>query len=66
MVPLCTTELGYMAKAHPAFDSPAREDHRPPVDSAGDHLAWAGHRGDPGRRAGVPDHRRLGLQASKL
>jgi alkyl hydroperoxide reductase subunit AhpC len=39
--PVCTTELGYMAKAEPAFDSRGVKIIGLSVDSTGDHEAWA-------------------------
>jgi alkyl hydroperoxide reductase subunit AhpC len=39
--PVCTTELGYMAKAQPAFDSRGVKIIGLSVDSTGDHEAWA-------------------------
>jgi alkyl hydroperoxide reductase subunit AhpC len=39
--PVCTTELGYMAKIKPEFDSRNVKLIAVSVDSAGDHEAWA-------------------------
>ena len=39
--PVCTTELGYMAKIKPAFGSRNVKVMGLSVDSAGDHKAWA-------------------------
>jgi thioredoxin-dependent peroxiredoxin len=39
--PVCTTELGYMAKAQPAFESRGVKIIGLSVDSAGDHEEWA-------------------------
>jgi alkyl hydroperoxide reductase subunit AhpC len=39
--PVCTTELGYMAKIKPEFDSRNVKVVGLSVDSAGDHEAWA-------------------------
>jgi alkyl hydroperoxide reductase subunit AhpC len=39
--PICTTELGYMAKIKPEFDRRGVKIIGLSVDSTGDHLAWA-------------------------
>jgi thioredoxin-dependent peroxiredoxin len=39
--PVCTTELGYMAKAQPAFESRGVKIIGLSVDSTGDHEEWA-------------------------
>jgi alkyl hydroperoxide reductase subunit AhpC len=39
--PVCTTELGYMAKIKPAFDARGVKIIGLSVDSAGDHARWA-------------------------
>ena len=61
--PVCTTELGYMAKIKPEFDKRGVKIIGLSVDSTGDHEGWAeGHRGDPGHGAQLPDHRRRRLR----
>ena len=61
--PVCTTELGYMAKIKPEFDKRGVKIIGLSVDPIGDHEKWAErHRGDPGHRAELPDHRRRRLQ----
>ena len=61
--PVCTTELGYMAKIKPEFDRREREGHRPLGRSVDKHEEWAQrHRGDAGHGAELPDHRRRRLQ----
>ena len=61
--PVCTTELGYMAKVEAGVRPQERQDHRPfgrphrrPCQ------VGRGHPRDAGRGAELPDHRRRGLQ----
>ena len=50
--PVCTTELGYMAKIKPEFDKRNVKIIGLSIDSTGDHEELGeGHRGDPGHRA---------------
>ena len=57
--PVCTTELGYMAKIEPEFTKRNTKLIGLSVDPVENHEKWArGHRGDPGRRGQVPDDRR--------
>ena len=47
--PVCTTELGYMARIKPEFDKRGVKIIGISVDPVEDHHRWVqGHRGDPG------------------
>ena len=57
--PICTTELGYMAKIKPDFDSRGVKIIGLSVDPLDKHEAVVeGHRGDAGLRPELPDDRR--------
>jgi hypothetical protein len=57
--PVCTTELGYMARIKPEFRAQKREDHRIVGRFDGRSRGMGkGHRGDTGTRAELPNYRR--------
>ena len=61
--PVCTTELGYMAKIKPQFDRRNVKIMGLSVDSAGDHRRMGeGHRRDSRSCAELSNRRRCGLQ----
>ena len=64
--PVCTTELGYMAKHQARVRQAQRQDHRPlGRPDRQPRGVGQGHRGDPGHRAQLPDHRRRRLQGRR-
>ncbi len=61
--PVCTTELGYMAKIKPEFDRRGVKVIGLSVDPVERHSGWAaGHRRHAGVGTELPDHRRRRLQ----
>ena len=57
--PVCTTELGYMAKIKPEFDKRNTKLIGLSVDPVDKHAQMVGrHQGDAGPRAELPDDRR--------
>ena len=61
--PVCTTELGYMARIKPDFDSRNVKIIGISVDPIDEpREVGQGHRGDAGHRAELPDHRRHRLR----
>ena len=65
--PVCTTELGYMAKIQPEFDKRGVKVIGLSVDSTGDHEQWARDIEETqGTRPELPDHRRRRLQRRQV
>ena len=57
--PVCTTELGYMARLKPEFDKRNTKIIGLSVDPVDKHVRWSRrHRGDAGPRAELSDDRR--------
>jgi thioredoxin-dependent peroxiredoxin len=64
--PVCTTELGYMARIKPEFDKRGVKIIGLSVDPVDRHGLGEGHQGDARLRAELPDDRRHRLNVSKL
>ena len=59
--PVCTTELGYMAKVKPEFDRRNVKIIGLSVDPVGSHARWASDIEQTQAGAELPDHRRRRL-----
>ena len=60
--PVCTTELGYMAKIKPEFEKRNVKIIGLSVDPVGDHTKWSNDQGDARTRAQLSHHRGRRLQ----